>query len=214
MNTANNTTAPSFNVSIVPNKKTNSIVTKSANPEFGFIQLEETAQVWEMGWLRTQKKSTLVRADIDSLNKLVSDNPSLRIPGKIVVQEFPQNEVPAPIQRNFLRVKEGQNPQTIYDQYIKRAGDGGEILHKGGQPIMRFTWYDKTGTTEDIICEHDNVIARQAAPTVAQTAAIPATPEPVAATAMNNAGVAAAQFEAAGTAGAQAQVAPAQFSAQ
>lgn len=165
------------NVQIVVNKKSNALITPSKNPQFGFIQLEEVSENWDMGWLRQTKKSTLVRAEMSALAKLVQDNRSLKLPGKIVVQEFPAEEVPENIAKQFLSSKT-LSPQALAEQYVKRAGDNGPILTVGGQPILRFTWYDRTGKVEDINCDHDNG-AEVKAYNLTQAAAAPA-PAPAA----------------------------------
>lgn len=144
-------------VRIVPNSKTNALVTLSKNPKFGFVQLEETEESFEMGWMRTIKKSTLVRADVESLNKLIQDNRTLALPGKIVVQEFAEGNVPANIEKAFLSGK-NMDPEEQRQQYLKRAGAEGPVLMSGDQRILRFTWYDKTGLTPDVKCDHDNAV--------------------------------------------------------
>ena len=167
MNTTVQTSAPARNVRMVANKTTGALVTPSSNPEYGYLQLEETADEFGMGWMRTTKKSTLVRAEVTALQKLVAENRTGALPGKIVVQEYPENEVPDPIFKAFLSSKK-QSSAELAEQYVKRAGNGGAILMTGDQRILRFTWYDRSGLTPDIKCEHDNGVAAPAQPAVAE----------------------------------------------
>lgn len=157
------------NVRVVQNAKSGAIITPSSNPKFGFMQLEEKAQVFELGWMREVKKSTLVRAEVAALQALIAENRTLALPGKIVVQEYLEAEVPEHIRKAFLSGKNiDLEKQTM--QYVKRAGNDGPILTVGDDRILRFTWYDRSGLTPDIKVNHDNAVEAPTAEAVATEA--------------------------------------------
>jgi hypothetical protein len=76
------------------------------------------------------------------------------IPGRIVVKEFVESEVPENFASRF-------NKNLAYEDaiapYVKRAGKDGIELTLGGERILRFTDYDGSGNDQDIRVAHDNV---------------------------------------------------------
>lgn len=145
-------------VQIVPNSKTGSVITAyQNNPEFGYVQLQQTAMVVDGGWVREVKRSTLLRAKMDLLQKFVAGNKSLTLPGKIVVKEYLESEVPADMAERFFN--KNVDYEAAVEPFIKRAGQDGVELTQGGERIIRFSVYDHSGNDTDLRVAHDNVDA-------------------------------------------------------
>lgn len=144
----------STKVIVIANKETSELVTPyQSNPEFGYMQVEQTITVIENGWMRDQVRSALVRGKVDQLKKFLSVNPSgNRLDGKIVVMEYPLNDVPEEVAKKFFK----DDSEESIAPYYKRAGKGGPILTIDGEPIVRFSEFDSTGTRQDVLCQHNN----------------------------------------------------------
>jgi hypothetical protein len=123
------------------------------NPEYGYVVLKQTrtmiqsnpANVKNVGWLKTQKMSTLIKGTMEEL-KLFGFTKDAVLPGKIVVKESttPFSE---------------EDP----DQHLKIAGDTGIVCCLYGEPIYRITYYTADPNEQDEFVQHDNVDAiRQA----------------------------------------------------
>jgi len=142
-------------VQIIPNSKTGSLVTAfEKNPEFGFLQLQQTSIVPGGTWLQETKRSTLLKAKIPVLQKFIQENKSLTLPGKIVIKEYLESEVPQDMMDAFLNKALDYN--RAIEPYVKRAGQDGVELCYGGERIVRFSVYDATGTEQDTRVAHDN----------------------------------------------------------
>lgn len=154
-------------VQIVPNKEGQVISAYKSNPEYGYIQLQQTAVVCDGGWIREKKRSTIMRAEIGLLSRFVAANKALVLPGNIVVKEFLESEVPQDIQARFY------NKNVSYEEqiapYIKRAGQDGVELCQGGERILRFSFYDAAGQDTDTRVQHDNVTVAVAEDTEVST---------------------------------------------
>jgi hypothetical protein len=143
-------------VRIVPNKNTGFTISAYAtNPGFGYIQLEQTANEIQGGWLREVKRSCLLRAQTALLEKFVAENKTLQIPGKIVVQEYSEDAIPEGIKTKFLTSKK-QSYEELVANAVKRAGNDGPVLMTGDKRILRFSFYDNTGLVPDVFVAHDN----------------------------------------------------------
>lgn len=145
-------------VQIVPNPKTGAIVTPyQSNPKFGYVQLQQTAMVVDGGWIRENKRTALLRADVELLSKFVTGNKTLSLPGKIVVKEFLESQVPQTIAEKFFNKAVSHEEQI--EPYLKRAGADGVQLTYGGERILRFSEYDPSGNDTDTRIAHDNIDA-------------------------------------------------------
>ena len=91
-------------VQIVPNASTGAIISAyQSNPDKGFIQLQQTAIQMDGSWIREVKRSTLLKASVDVLEKFVNANPSLTLKGQIVVKEYLESELPEAMAKKYLR---------------------------------------------------------------------------------------------------------------
>ena len=142
-------------VKITPNASTGKVISAyDSNPSFGFVMLTQTSMVVGAGWIRQQKRSSLLRAEVDVLKMFVDAYPKLELPGNLVVKEYLESQVPEDVQATHI------NPKVAWEDgisgFIKRAGQGGPELTVGGERILRFTEYDATGEIQDITVNHDN----------------------------------------------------------
>jgi len=137
--------------------KTGAIVNVyKSNPSFGYIQLVSSERTIENGWVRTKSRSTLLRAEVETLNLFVAESKNLTLPGRIVVQEFLESELPASYKS---RLSKTLPYEDAISSFVKRTGLDGIELTVGGERILRFTDYDATGRMQDISIMHDNVEA-------------------------------------------------------
>lgn len=142
-------------VKIVPNADTGAVVSAyKSNPEFGYIQLEQSALQQDGTWLREVKRSCLIKASTETLEKFIAANPSLTLKGQLVVKEYVESELPEDMASKFLR-KDVTHEEAI-EPYIKRAGSNGPELTVGGERILRFTMWDAADTDTDKRVSHDN----------------------------------------------------------
>jgi hypothetical protein len=126
--------------------------TYTNNPEYGYVVLEMEELVFGAGWVREAKRTCLLRSKVNVLNKVAS---MATIPGRIQLQEFLENNIPADVAKNNLQ--EGIPFEEAISSFVKTAGDGGPSLKRDGKRILRFTSYDPSGQSLDLNITHDNV---------------------------------------------------------
>jgi hypothetical protein len=148
------------NVQITPSKEGQLITVYKNNSDYGYITLTSTELSTDArGWIRESKRSTLMRATVDLLQKYIAMNKTLTVAGKIYVEEFLESEVPDSFKERFNK---NVDYETQIRPYVKRAGKDGVELTLGGERILRFTSYDPSGTIEDSKVAHDNTDAVKA----------------------------------------------------
>lgn len=161
-------------VQIVPVKSTGKVVNAyESAPETGYIQLEQSAIVQDGSWMREVKRSCLLKASVEVLEKFVTANPSLTLKGNLVVKEYLESDLPADMAKKYLR-KDVTHEEAIAN-YVKKAGADGPELTVAGERILRFTEYDATGEAHDITVMHDNqdAVAEYTAAKSAGSAGLP-----------------------------------------
>lgn len=144
-------------VLITPNAQTGALITPfSSNPDYGYLQLQSVEMVQrDSGWLEEKRRSTLLRAKTSVLESFVAQHgKTLALPGRIVVREFLENELP---ENYATRLNKNLSYEQAVQPLLKRAGKDGVALTKDGQRILRFSDYDPSGTQSDISVAHDNV---------------------------------------------------------
>ena len=155
-------------VQITPSKDGQLITVYKNNSAYGYITLSSTEMsLASNGWIRESKRSTLMRAETELLQKFIAMNKSLALAGKIYVEEFLESQLPASYAE---RLNKNVDYETSIAPYIKRAGKDGVELMLGGERILRFTSYDPTGTIEDMKIAHDNTDAVKASKGTASAA--------------------------------------------
>lgn len=133
-------------VDIVKDELGNVIRISKNNPDYGHVRLTEDAVTYTAtGWVKKTVKSTLLHGLVEDL-KSVNIQKKKTLPGTICIKE--QFE---PFSEN--------NPD--YD--LKQAGKTGIICigtntdtGEVDSPIYRKSFYDPTGTMEDILIPHTN----------------------------------------------------------
>lgn len=140
-------------VTIKANNKGVLVNVYSTNKEYGYIVLETMTTVFEGGWMRDSKRTCLMRGTVERLEKLVAATKSL--PGRIAVREYLEDEIPADLAKAYLR--DDVSFDEAIEPYVKRAGQDGVLLTRGGKRIVRFAEYDGACVVQDIILSHDNV---------------------------------------------------------
>lgn len=146
-----------------------------SNPNYGYIQLTSSERTIEGTWVRVKSRSTLLKAEVAVLEDYVKDlqrkrknaDEALTLPGRIVVQEFVESELPASFKSRFSK---SLPYEDAIASFVKRTGINGIELTVGGERILRFTDYDASGTIQDRIVAHDNVEAVAAHRAATQTA--------------------------------------------
>ena len=142
------------NVRIVPGKKGSVVTAYENNADFGYVQLEQSAIVQTGGWIREVKRTCLLRGKTTTLEAFVNTAKGLQLPGKIVVFEFLESQVPADVAKEYLR--DDVSFEEAIDPYIKRAGADGVALTADGERILRFAKWDSTDQLTDVRVVHDN----------------------------------------------------------
>jgi hypothetical protein len=127
-------------VTVVTTDTTGNVINVSKNnPEYGYVRVENiTTQINGEGWLRTVKRSALIKGLIEDL---ISANftAGQQIPGKIVVRES-------------LTPFNPENPE----RNLKIAGETGIVCRVDDQPIYRETFYTTDLTAQDELITHTN----------------------------------------------------------
>lgn len=162
------------NVQIIPNASTGALISAyQSNPEIGFIHVQSSEIVMSPdNWARDKKRSALLRGDIAVLTKFVNMHKTGVLPGRIVVHEFRENELP----ENFTaRLNKKLSYEEAVQGFIKRAGKDGVALMSNGQRILRFSDYDPSGKMPDVQIAHENVseVVAQRASVSASGAVLP-----------------------------------------
>ena len=149
-------------VRIVANAKSGNLITGyKNNPEYAYIQLEQTAMsIASNGWIREQKRVCILRATTEQCKAYINMNKTLLVPGKIVIKEYLESELPESIAETLNK---NVDYETRIASYIKRAGVDGDELTLGGERILRFASYDPSGNDADILIQHDNVVVKSSA---------------------------------------------------
>lgn len=145
-------------VQIIPNSTTGSLITPFKNkPEYGYLQLSQSSMIPEGTWIRERKRSTLLRAKCDVLQRFVQSNKTLSLPGHIVIKEYLESEVPESLFEQFAN--KSLPASEALDSFVKRAGQDGVELCVDGERIIRFSVYDPTGQDHDVYVQHNNTDA-------------------------------------------------------
>ena len=122
------------------------------NPEFGYIVLESVEFSVGTGWVRESKRTALLRAKVAILTRFATTK---ELPGKINLQEFLEDSIPADVAKVHLR---SDLPfEEAIATFIKRAGKDGPALKREGRRIVAFQTYDPTGQSVDVTIAHDNI---------------------------------------------------------
>lgn len=119
--------------------KNGNVINVSANPEYGYIRLEQkTIQIDEKGWLKSVKRSTILHGKMEDLLE-AGYREGTELPGKIIVMES-------------LTPLNDKDP----DRDLKIAGSTNVICRIDDQPIYRQTYYSNNPEAYDVLISHNN----------------------------------------------------------
>lgn len=147
---AKNDNSPRIRVKVVPDDKGLRVRPYESNPELGFVQVQEVEIAnSSLTWKRRRKRTALVKGNVDVLQDWLAEYKGTTLSGKIVIQEYLEEEIPDDLRREFFPREDAPNFDDIYESYVKRAGDDGVELMSDDQRIFRFQIYDEFDELED-----------------------------------------------------------------
>lgn len=123
------------------------------NPAYGYVQLASEELKADGEVLANSFRSCLLRAEIKLLEKFCAVYSNQDLPGRIVVKEFLESELP---EQYKARLNKNLEYKDAIAPYVKRAGKDGIELTLGGERILRFTDYDASGKDLDVFVKSDN----------------------------------------------------------
>lgn len=141
-----------MNVSLKLNETGGLVTPYQGNPEFGYIVLNSTENVFANGWMQSKERSAIIRGKVAMLESAFTAGQKL--PGKIAVTECTEDAIPSHFSSQFDKKK---TLEENIAPYIKRAGKDGVTLMSEDKRIIRFTEYDPTGVQVDVRVQHTNV---------------------------------------------------------
>lgn len=137
-------------ITVKPEKGTNNLVRPyKKTPEKGYMVIESSEQVVQGGWIKEVTRTALIKGKCTLLEALAKNG----VPGRIVVLEYLESEVP---DHMLTYLDQSKDYDDRIEQFIKRAGEDGPEMCVGGERIIRFSIWDSTGQMKDIIVQHDN----------------------------------------------------------
>jgi hypothetical protein len=126
-------------VTVVADSNGNIIGQSQNNPDYGYIRVEQkTIQISEQGWLKSVKRSSLLKGKMDDL-LAAGYKDGTELPGRLIVKES-------------LTPFNPENP----DKNLKIAGSTGIICRIDDQPIYRDTFYSTNVNAYDELISHNN----------------------------------------------------------
>ena len=115
------------------------VITPTANPEIGFIKLEQKSNIINGNWVKNQKKTCLIFGKFEELQDFGFKKDD-ELDGNIIIEE------------SFIPFNENNA-----EKEMKMAGSTGIPCLVDGQPIYRRTRYTTNLSETDILIQHNNV---------------------------------------------------------
>ena len=115
------------------------VITPTANPEIGFIKLEQKSNIINGNWVKNQRKTCLIFGKFEELQDFDFKKDD-ELDGNIIIEE------------SFIPFNENNA-----EKEMKMAGDTGIPCLVDGQPIYRRTRYTTNLSETDILIQHNNV---------------------------------------------------------
>lgn len=141
-----------MSVKIAPSES-GQLITATSNPDYGYMRVVEKKTSVQGRWSRTEERSALVLGTIDSLVDIVKSARNGEMPGRIVYQDYLQSQMPDHVRKDLVGKRD---EEEALESSFRRAGADGPYLTIGGERIVRYKFYDESGSTSDIILQHDN----------------------------------------------------------
>jgi hypothetical protein len=141
-------------VFIVPQENGAVIAAYKSNPTFGYIKVQSSELQMDGGWLRTKKRSCLIKAELEVLKGFVSMYGTNKpIGGRIVVQECLESQIPSHLES---KISKKMDRETALADFIKINPTTQDVLCSQGVRILRFVDWDQTGKLTDTFVQHDS----------------------------------------------------------
>ena len=114
------------------------VIIPTANPEIGYIKLEQKCNIINGNWVKNQKKTCLIFGKFEELAEF-NFTKDQELDGQIIIEEsfIPFNEKNA-------------------EREMKMAGNTGVPCLLDGQPIYRRQRYTTNMNEQDILIQHNN----------------------------------------------------------
>lgn len=114
------------------------VISPTANPEIGYIKLEQKSNIINGNWVKNQKKTCLIFGKFEELAEF-NFTKDQELDGQIIIEEsfIPFNEKNA-------------------EREIKMAGNTGVPCLLDGQPIYRRQRYTTNMNEQDLLIQHNN----------------------------------------------------------
>lgn len=127
------------------------------NPKFGALLLTQEVLVFSGRFINMRSRNAIMSAEIPTLEAAIAmEQANGGIPGKVVVLEYVESEVPQEIKDEFYN--ENEDEDVNIERFLKKTGNDEFAIEltKDGENILRFTKFDATATMQDIFVAHDN----------------------------------------------------------
>lgn len=127
---------------------------------WGYMHVQSTENRFVNGIFKKETRHALLRGPVAGLQEVVNTTPMGELPGKIVIVECCENDIPVNIAKSELNKKliDAGDFEGAIAPYVKKAGNDGDVLMKDGQRILRFSRYTEDMNETDVYVQHDNQI--------------------------------------------------------
>ena len=115
------------------------VITPTANPEIGYIKLEQKSNIINGNWIKNQRKTCLIFGKFEELQDFGFKKDD-ELDGNIIIEE------------SFIPFNENNA-----EKEMKMAGSTGIPCLLDGQPIYRRQRYTTNLNETDILIQHNNV---------------------------------------------------------
>ena len=114
------------------------VIIPTANPEIGYIRLEQKSNIINGNWVKNQKKTCLIFGKFDELKEF-NFKKDQELDGQIIIEE------------SFIPFNENNA-----EKEMKMAGNSGIPCLLDGQPIYRRQRYTTNMNEQDLLIQHNN----------------------------------------------------------
>ena len=114
------------------------VIIPTANPEIGYIKLEQKSNIINGNWVKNQKKTCLIFGKFEELAEF-NFTKDQELDGQIIIEE------------SFIPFNENNA-----EKEMKMAGNSGIPCLLDGQPIYRRQRYTTNMNEQDLLIQHNN----------------------------------------------------------
>lgn len=127
------------------------------NQEYGYIKVCDEAFEVSNGHLELKTRVAEIKGTVKALEEFIRTQVVINdeLPGRIVVKEFSESEVPEKYQK-WYNWQKGKSYEEMIFPYIKREGEGIVVRSKYNERILSFKQYVNVDSTEtDTLVEYN-----------------------------------------------------------